>query len=149
MRPFYDTAQTQERQRRRPVATPFSGHRRRPSVQVSPDRPFGPRYLLRRCQRNSPLEPSNIVRLKFGWTGRRFGWTGYRFGWTNGDPRRCSFRGGGREKRVSENSARFGAIRQYVETREYMSTEGSVLAVGCRSLFESAQLLGRDSRRAL
>ena len=27
-----------------------------------------------------------------------------------------------------------------------MSTEGSVLAVGCRSLFESAQLLGRDSR---
>ena len=33
--------------------------------------------------------------------------------------------GGGREKRVSENSARFGAIRQYAGTREYsMSTGG-------------------------
>ena len=63
---------------------------------------------------------------------------------------RCFFFvGGAGSSAFLENSARFGAIRQYAETTECMSTTGSVLVVRCRSLFESAQLLGRDWRRAL
>ena len=42
---------------------PLTSRRRRSSAQASPDRPFGPRCLLSRCQRNSPLKPSNIVGL--------------------------------------------------------------------------------------
>ncbi|CAN0127340.1 unnamed protein product, partial [Ascophyllum nodosum] len=49
----------------------------------------------------------------------------------------------------SQDSWQWAAIREDDGTQEYMSTKGSVLAVGSRSLFESAQLLGRDSRRAL
>ena len=149
MRPFYDTAQTQERQRRRPVATPFSGYRRRPSVQVSPDRPFGPRYLLRRCQRNSPLKPSNIVGLKFGWTGRRFGWTGHRFGWTNGDSRRCSFRGGGRRSaflKTAQGLQLFGNMLEQGDTRQ---RRGAFWQSGAArySRARSCSVAFRDGRR--
>ena len=82
--------------RRRPVPPPSSNHRRRPSAQESPDQPFGPRCLLRRCQRNSSLKTSNIVGLKFGSTGQRLEWTGKRFGWTGGNPRRRLSVGGER-----------------------------------------------------
>ena len=50
---------------------------------------------------------------------------------------------------LPKTAGNWAAIREDDGTQEYMSTEGSVLAVGSRSLFESAQLLGRDSRRAL
>ena len=77
---FYARTQIEERQRQRrhprPVAPPSSSHRRRSSAQVSPDRPLRPRCLLRRRQQNSPLKSSNVVGLKFGWTGQHLGWTG-------------------------------------------------------------------------
>ena len=94
---FYAEAQIEERERerRRPVATPSPSYHRRPSAQISPDRPFGPRCLLRRCQRSSPVITSNIVGLKFRWTGHRLWWAGKRFGWTGDNPRRCFSRGGG------------------------------------------------------
>ena len=49
-----------------------------------------------RCQRNSPLKTSNIIGLKFGWTGQRLGWTGKRFGWTGDNSHQCFFREGGK-----------------------------------------------------
>ena len=55
------------------------------------------RNALRTCQRNSPVRTSNIVGLKFGWTGHLLGWTGKRFGWTGDNPRRCFFFHGGGE----------------------------------------------------
>ena len=94
---FYAEAQIEERkrERRRSVAPPSPSHRRRSPAQVSPDRPLGPRCLLRRHQRNLPFKTSNIVGLKFGGTGHRLGWTGKRFGWTCDNPRQCFFRRGG------------------------------------------------------
>ena len=84
-----------ERERRRPVAPPSPSHRRRCSAQISPDRPLGPRCLLRRCQRKSPGTTSNIVGLKLGWTGHRLWWTDKRFWWTGDNPDDACFRGGG------------------------------------------------------
>ena len=37
-------------------------------------------------------QTSNIVGLKFGWTGQRLRWTVKRFGWTGGNPRQCFLR---------------------------------------------------------
>ena len=95
---FYAEAQIKERERerRRPVAPPSPSYRRKSSAQISPDRSLGPRCLLRRCQRNSPVTTSNIVGLKLGWTDHRLWRAGKRFGWTGDNPRRCFFRWGGR-----------------------------------------------------
>ena len=80
-----------KRERPRPVAPPSSSHRRRYSARYGLTDPLGPRCLLRRCQRNSPVTTSNIVGLKLGWTGHRLWRTGKRFGWTGANPRRCFF----------------------------------------------------------
>ena len=122
-----------ERERQRPVAPPFSSHRRRSSAQISHHRPFGPRCLLRRCQRNPLLQPSNIVGLKFGWTGQRLGWTGKRSGWTSATPDDVVFLGG--RGGVARSWEREHDLEQYGNVVEcYRAGEPNKLAGKARNI---------------